>query len=106
MSYRLAREHRWKHWELMTLKSPPTTVAIAPAPKYDVAISFLAKDEAFAKQIAERLEEGLSAFFFPHTQEDLVGTNGLESIREPFLDARVVVILYRAPWGATPWTQV
>jgi hypothetical protein len=87
-------------------KTAPKPAAIASAPKYDVAISFLARDEAFAKQVAEQLEEGLSIFFFPHTQEELVGTNGLESMREPFLDARVVVVLFRAPWGGTPWTRV
>jgi hypothetical protein len=39
-------------------------------------------------------------------QEELIGTNGLESMREPFIDARIVVILYRANWGQTPWTSV
>ncbi len=90
----------------MTESSAPKAVAIAPEPRYDVAISFLAKDEAFAKQIAERLEQGLSVFFYPHTQEDVVGTNGLESMREPFLESGVVVVLYRVPWGNTPWTRV
>src|SRR5690349_15489334 len=27
-------------------------------------------------------------------------------MREPFLDARVVVILYREPWGQTDWTRI
>jgi hypothetical protein len=75
-------------------------------PKYDVAISFLAKDEAIAKNLYDRLSEVFDVFYFPHNQEDLVGTNGLESMREPFFDSRVVVVLYRDPWGKTPWTGV
>lgn len=41
------------------------------------------------------------------SQEDLAGTNGLESMKEPFADnSRVNVVLYREPWGQTPWTRV
>jgi hypothetical protein len=80
--------------------------AITTEPKYDVAISFLAKDEVIAKELYDRLSEVLKVFYFPHNQEDLVGTNGLESMREPFFDSRVVVVLYRDPWGKTPWTGV
>jgi hypothetical protein len=84
----------------------PALTAVTTAPKYDVAISFLAKDELIAKQLYDRLSEVLTVFYFPHNQEDLVGTNGLESMREPFFDSRVVVVLYREPWGKTPWTGV
>ena len=45
-------------------------------------------------------------FFFPHTQEELAGTDGLESMREPFLNSRINVVLYRELWGNTPWTGV
>jgi hypothetical protein len=72
---------------------------------YDVAISFLAKDESIAAAIEAALV-GLKVFFFPHQQEELIGTNGLESMRDPFLKARVLVVLYRTPWGETPWTGV
>jgi hypothetical protein len=34
---------------------------------------------------------GLNVFFYPHKQEDLIGSNGLESMRAPFLGARVSV---------------
>jgi hypothetical protein len=27
-------------------------------------------------------------------------------MRAPFLEARVVVVLFRTPWGETPWTRV
>jgi hypothetical protein len=74
---------------------------------YDVAISFLAQDEATARALHEELEAaGLKVFFFPRRQKELAGTNGMESMREPFLLARVNVVLFRSPWGDTPWTRV
>ena len=74
---------------------------------FDVAISFLVRDERTAAAIAERLEgAGLKIFFFPHRQEELAGTNGMESMRAPFLEARVNVVLFRKPWGETPWTRI
>jgi hypothetical protein len=76
-------------------------------PQYDVAISFLAKDEAVATAIYQKLNEGLRVFFYPRSQEDIAGTDGLESMRTPFFnDSRVMVVLYRDPWGKTPWTRV
>ena len=63
-------------------------------PKYDVAISFLTKDGSVAAALNEKLSEGLSVFFFPRRQEELAGTDGLESMRQPFLeDSRVMVVL-------------
>jgi hypothetical protein len=76
-------------------------------PSLDVAISFLVRDEATAKAIADQLEgAGLMVFFFPHKQEELAGTNGMASMRAPFLEARVNVVLFREGWGKTPWTRV
>jgi hypothetical protein len=75
-------------------------------PKYDVAISFLARDATVAQNLFDRLSGVLNVFYFPRNQEELVGTNGLESMREPFFDARVVVVLFREPWGQTQWTRV
>ncbi len=73
----------------------------------DAAISFLVRDERTGAAIAERLEgAGLRVFFFPHKQEELAGTNGMESMRAPFLEARVNVVLFRRTWGETPWTRV
>jgi hypothetical protein len=72
----------------------------------DVAMSFLARDEPIAREIASKLEGHLKVFFFPNRQEELAGTNGLESMRVPFMEARVVVVLFRAPWGDTNWTRV
>jgi len=76
-------------------------------PKYDVAISFLSQDEKTARAINDKLAEGLRVFFYPGKQDELAGTDGLESMRKPFFDdSRVTVVLYREPWGKTPWTRV
>jgi hypothetical protein len=76
-------------------------------PKYDVALSFLGKDADIASALNEKLSESLQMFFFPRRQDELAGTEGLESLRKPFLDdSRVVVVLYRDGWGKTPWTGV
>jgi hypothetical protein len=86
--------------------NPKPDAAPAVPPQYDVAISFLAADERLVAPIADRLGERQSVFFFPRKQEELAGTNGLESMRVPFMDARVVVVFFRRPWGETPWTRV
>jgi hypothetical protein len=84
-----------------------THQAVQPVavPTYDVAISFLVADEMIASAIKAGLA-GLNVFFYPHNQEDLIGTNGIETMRAPFLDARVNVILFRERYGNTPWTGV
>ena len=76
-------------------------------PRYDVAISFLYQDLNLAKALYDELSKGLEVFFFPRNQEDLAGTDGMESMREPFRnESRMNVILYRPSWGKTPWTGV
>lgn len=76
-------------------------------PKYEVAISFLSRDEPIAKDLHDRLSASLSVFFFPRNQEELAGTNGMETMRLPFLDqSRISIVLYRDGWGKTPWTGV
>ena len=75
--------------------------------KYDVAISFLVQDVALAQALYEKLCEGLRVFFFPRNQEELAGTDGMESMRSAFrTDALLNVVLYRERWGQTPWTAV
>jgi len=77
------------------------------SPEYDAAISFLTRDIDTARVIADRLEaDGLKVFFFPRNQETVAGTDGNESMRQPFLDARVVVVLYRNGWGGKGWTGI
>jgi hypothetical protein len=75
--------------------------------KYDVAVSFLIQDFSLAQALYDKLSEGLKVFFFPRNQEELAGTEGLESMREPFLhQSRINLVLYREKWGNTPWTAV
>jgi hypothetical protein len=83
----------------------PIKLEPAAVPDYDVAISFLVADEKIAASLKAGLS-GLNVFFYPHKQEELIGTNGMESMREPFLKARVNVVLYRPRYGNTPWTGV
>jgi hypothetical protein len=79
----------------------------ANEPEYDIAISFLSQDMAIAAAFRDRLNEGLKVFFYPRNQEELAGTDGLESMRTLFLDrSRVAMVLYREPWGKTPWTRI
>lgn len=74
---------------------------------YDVAISFLRRDEPHALEIHSKLGENLKVFVYSKNQEELVGTDGLESFREVFRrGSRMVVVLYREGWGHTPWTRV
>jgi hypothetical protein len=83
----------------------PTTPTAASS--YDAAISFLFPDLGTAQAVHDELtNSGLNVFFFPRRQEELAGTNGMESMRTPFLGARVNVVLFRNPWGETPWTRV
>lgn len=77
------------------------------SPKYDVAISFLYQDINLAKALRDQLGDGFEVFFFPRNQEELAGSDGLESMREPFRnESRINVVLYRPRWGKTPWTAV
>src|SRR5262249_45264683 len=63
--------------------------------------------QTIAGELAERLAESLKVFYFPRAQEALAGTDGMESMRTPFVSgSRVTVILYREPWGETEWTRV
>ncbi|MGE5110551.1 MAG: TIR domain-containing protein [Acidobacteriaceae bacterium] len=77
-----------------------------PEQKYDVAISFLAPDEPIASALDQELRKSLSVFFFPRKQDELAGTDGMETMRKPFLNANVMVVLYRERWGKTKWTAI
>lgn len=76
--------------------------------QYDVAISFLTRDQNLASMINDQLRNiGFDVFFYPRSQEKLAATNGLETMRQPFYkQSRVVVVLYRSEWGNTPWTRI
>ena len=76
-------------------------------PIYDVAISFLYQDLALAQALYDELSKELEVFFFRRNQEELAGSDGLESMREPFRSqSRLNLVLYRPKWGNTPWTGV
>lgn len=75
--------------------------------KWDVAISFLIQDVSIAEALFTELSKGLKVFFSPRRQEDIAGTDGMETFRNTFLkDSRLNVVVYRERWGTTPWTAV
>jgi hypothetical protein len=81
--------------------------AVSKEKNYDVAISFLVEDLTLAEALYNKLSEGFEVFFSPRRQEELAGTNGAESMRQPFLtESRLNVILFKDKWGTTPWTGV
>lgn len=72
--------------------------------KYDVAISFLARDLTIAKDLADRLE-GLRVFVYDREKEELLGGDGMEKFGEIFSSRSALnVVLHRAGWGDTKWT--
>lgn len=75
--------------------------------KYDVAISFLSTDEPLARKLHERLSERLEVFVYYDRQEELVGTDGMETFSKTFRsESRIVVVLQRKLWGSTRWTRI
>lgn len=75
--------------------------------RYDLAISFVAKDEVIATQLADQFEGRLRVFLYSRKQEQLAGTDGEKTFNEVFAkQSRLVVVLYRAGWGETPWTRI
>jgi hypothetical protein len=75
-------------------------------PPYDVAISFRMQDMEIARKLYDELSGSLSVFFYARKQEEIVGRSGHDAFRNPFLDARAVVVLFRDPWGQHGWTEV
>jgi len=74
--------------------------------QFDVAISFLSKDDSTAQSLADMLSP-LKLFCYSRNQEDVAGTDGMESFRAAFRDqSRMQVVLYREAWGQTPWTKI
>jgi hypothetical protein len=76
--------------------------------KYDVAISFMYADQNLAADVHQQLTAaGLEVFIFSKEQEVLAGADGLVEFRKVFFaESRLVVVLYREGWGATPWTRI
>jgi len=75
--------------------------------KYEVAFSFLTRDESLAQCLNDLLQERMSTFIYPERQRELAGKDGELELKKAFgSDSRLVVILYREEWGTTDWTRI
>jgi len=75
--------------------------------KYEVAFSFLRKDEEFACRINVLLRDRLETFFSFRKKQVIAGSDDAETYHEVLgFQARIVVLLYREGWGQTPETQM
>ncbi|WP_302173705.1 hypothetical protein [uncultured Hydrogenophaga sp.] len=75
--------------------------------KYDIALSFLARDESIAKDIYNRLKDRYNVFIYSEQQKTLAGKDGEAAFKQVFeTEAKLVVVLYRPEWGSTPWTRM
>ena len=75
--------------------------------KYDVAFSFLAKDEKLAVEINDLIQDRAKTFIYTEHQKKLVGTDGEKVFNKVFEEeSRLVVVLYRNDWGTTSWTRI
>lgn len=74
---------------------------------FDVAFSYLAEDESLATQLNDLLQDRLRTFLYSKRQEEIAGRDGEKSFNAVFGEkSRLVVVLYRAGWGETPWTRI
>lgn len=74
--------------------------------KYDVAISYLSRDEDLARAIYTELAGIFNIFIYTQHQKKLAGGDGIELLREIFIEkSTLIVILYRDGWGKTGWTS-
>jgi hypothetical protein len=74
---------------------------------YDVAFSFLSRDEALAQEINDALQDRYRTFLYSERQKELAGTDGEETFKKVFAkEARIVAVLFRPEWGTTPWTRI
>ena len=76
--------------------------------KYDVAISLVKEDVGVGQELHDLLRSSInSIFFYPESQRDLIGQDGVEKFGNVFRrESRVVVVIHRKEWGTTPWTGV
>lgn len=75
--------------------------------KYDVAFSFLQRDEAFAMQLNDRLQDRVKTFIYTEQQKVVAGTDGEETFHRVFgKEARIVAVVYRTGWGESGWTRI
>jgi len=75
--------------------------------KYEIAFSFLERDEALAYEINDKIKGRIQTFIYSKNQKKLVGADGEEVFSKVFREeSRIVVVLYRDGWGKTPWTRI
>jgi hypothetical protein len=75
--------------------------------KYDLAFSFLTKDETVAQQINDALQDRCKTFIYTERQKELAGTDGEVTSKRVFgREARIVAVLFRPEWGSTKWTRI
>jgi hypothetical protein len=75
--------------------------------KYDIAFSFASADEPLVRELNALLIDQVITFYYAERQRELAGTDGEQSFGDVFEhQARIVVILFRAEWGQTPWTRI
>lgn len=75
--------------------------------RYEVAFSFLKQDEALAFALNDLLQDHMGTFIYSKQQEVVAGTDGEKTFNRVFgEEARLVVVLYRDGWGASPWTRI
>lgn len=75
--------------------------------KYDIALSFLAKDEPVALELLKRLQDRYEVFVYSERQKEIAGKDGEGAFKQVFeKESRLVVVLYRSEWGTTPWTRM
>lgn len=93
--------------DMRSLGGDPEAPLTTPEYDLDIAISFVSADKALAVAIRDGLVGSLKVFEFTNRQEELAGTDGLESLRKVFRHrARLIIILMQKAWGTTPWTRV
>jgi hypothetical protein len=77
--------------------------------QYDVAFSFLTVDESIAFQLHIKLKSRLSSFFYADAERQrlIAGRDGDAVYTDVFgKQTRTVVVLYRAEWGRSGFTQI
>lgn len=75
--------------------------------KYDVAFSFLVRDEQLARGLNDRLQTRVRTFIYSDAerQVQLAGRDGEEAFAKVFgEESRIVVVLYRDGWGESGFT--
>ena len=75
--------------------------------KYDVAFSFLQKDEELAITLSQQLSTRLTTFVYSEKQAELAGRDGEITFNHVLAsEARLVIVLFRPGWGETKWTRI